>query len=75
MKLHFPNPSRSFDPDSSRVLYCGGTVYLDEIERVIVGPLQDLMFELRIAHGCRAGSEYPSSINTRRTAGRVNIRW
>ena len=23
MKLHFPNPSRSFDPDSSRVLFWG----------------------------------------------------
>jgi hypothetical protein len=23
MKLHFPNPSRSYDPDSSRVLFWG----------------------------------------------------
>jgi len=23
MKLHFPNPSRSFDPDSNRVLFWG----------------------------------------------------
>jgi hypothetical protein len=23
MKLHFPNPSRSFDPDSGRVLFWG----------------------------------------------------
>ena len=23
MKLHFPNPSRSFDPDSSRVMFWG----------------------------------------------------
>ena len=23
MKLHFPNPSRSYDPDSSRILFWG----------------------------------------------------